>query len=794
MATFLKRTLLVLVMLLLAAALAAFLLLRGSLPQTDGEQALPGLSAPVTLERDGHGVLTVTAGSETDMARALGYVHAQERFFEMDLLRRSSSGELSELFGKIALEKDKSARIHRLRARIREHYASMAGKDAATLQAYADGVNAGLAALRVRPWPYLLLNGKPEPWRPEDSFLVGYAMFFDLQDEANEREFKLWQLRAALPQPIYNLLTQTESGWDAPLFGDSEQMLDIPGPDDIDLRRLDAPTLAFQHNRMAEAVGSNNFAVAGALGADGRAILANDMHLGLRAPNIWFRARLRVAGNDVSGFTLPGLPAVIVGSNTHVAWGFTNSYGDFADFVAVRWADAGKSRYLDAQGVATPVKRFRESIKVKGEAPVSFEITETEWGPVTRDIDKRLSLALMWVAQRPGAMNFKLNQIAKSRNLDDALLAAESAGIPGQNLLIADSGGRIAWRLTAQLPNRVGDCDKTAPLDPQAGCGWDGWLAGSENPRLVDPSDGRLWTANNRVVSGQWLELVGNGGYALGARAQQIRDGLQAKDEFTERDLLAIQTDDRALFLERWHELLGDAADNAGGQSALHALYSAAPKWDGRAGTDSVSYRMTRGWRLEVSRRIEAMLLAPAIARLGEETTRPGPNGFDYEAPGFTGFEDIAWALIEDRPENLLTRDYASWDDLLEQSAASVRAQLLEQGPLAQRTWGERNTAAICHPLAGALPGFVKSLFCMPADQLPGDGDMPLVASPTFGASERMVVSPGHEAEGIIHMPGGQSGHFLSPFWGAGHDDWVKHNPTPFLPGKTEHTLTLTSR
>lgn len=794
MATFLKRTLLVLVMLLLAAALAAFLLLRGSLPQTDGEQALPGLSAPVTLERDGHGVLTVTAGSETDMARALGYVHAQERFFEMDLLRRSSSGELSELFGKIALEKDKSARIHRLRARIREHYASMAGKDAATLQAYADGVNAGLAALRVRPWPYLLLNGKPEPWRPEDSFLVGYAMFFDLQDEANEREFKLWQLRAALPQPIYNLLTQTESGWDAPLFGDSEQMLDIPGPDDIDLRRLDAPTLAFQHNRMAEAVGSNNFAVAGALGADGRAILANDMHLGLRAPNIWFRARLRVAGNDVSGFTLPGLPAVIVGSNTHVAWGFTNSYGDFADFVAVRWADAGRSRYLDAQGVATPVKRFREPIVVKGEAPVSFEITETEWGPVTRDIDKRLSLALMWVAQRPGAMNFKLNQIAKSRNLDDALLAAESAGIPGQNLLIADRGGRIAWRLTAQLPNRVGDCDKTAPLDPQAGCGWDGWLAGSENPRLVDPSDGRLWTANNRVVSGQWLELVGNGGYALGARAQQIRDGLQAKDEFTERDLLAIQTDDRALFLERWHELLGDAADNAGGQSALHALYSAAPKWDGRAGTDSVSYRMTRGWRLEVSRRIEAMLLAPAIARLGEETTRPGPNGFDYEAPGFTGFEDIAWALIEDRPENLLTRDYASWDDLLEQSAASVRAQLLEQGPLAQRTWGERNTAAICHPLAGALPGFVKSLFCMPADQLPGDGDMPLVASPTFGASERMVVSPGHEAEGIIHMPGGQSGHFLSPFWGAGHDDWVKHNPTPFLPGKTEHTLTLTSR
>jgi penicillin G amidase len=793
MILFIKRSLLALLALVLIAMLAGYLLLRGSLPQLDGERELPGLSAPVSMTRDGNGVLTVTAGNDADMARALGFVHAQERYFEMDLLRRSSGGELSELFGKIAVEKDKSARVHRLRARIREHYAEMAGNDAATLQAYADGVNAGLAALKVRPWPYLLLNSQPKPWMPEDSFLIGYAMFFDLQDEANDREFKLWQLRAALPQPMYNLLTQTESGWDAPLFGDSGEMLDIPSADEINLHAFKAPMLAFQHNRLAEAVGSNNFAVAGNLTADGRAIVANDMHLGLRAPNIWYRARLRVGDSDINGFTLPGLPAVIVGSNKHVAWGFTNSYGDFADFVAVRWVDANRKQYLNAQGITTPVKQFRESIAVKGEAPVIFDITETEWGPVTRDIDKRLSLALMWVAQRPGAMNFKLNQVAKSRNLDEALLAAESAGIPGQNLLIGDSSGRIAWRLTAKLPNRVGDCDKTAPLDPQAGCGWDGWLAGSENPRLVDPSDDRLWTANNRVVSGQWLELVGNGGYALGARAQQIRDGLEAKDKFTERDLLAIQTDDRALFLERWHKLLGEAADDAGKQSALHALYSAGPKWDGKASTSSVSYRMTRGWRLEVSRRIESMLLAPAIARLGEETTRPGPNGFDYEAPGFTGFEDVAWALIEDQPENLLTSDYASWDDLLEQSAETVRAQLQEKGPLAKRTWGERNTAAICHPLAGALPKFVKSVLCMPADQLPGDGDMPLVASPTFGASERMVVSPGHEAEGIIHMPGGQSGHFLSPFWGAGHEDWVKHNPTPFLPGKTEYTLTLKS-
>jgi penicillin amidase len=147
--------------------------------------------------------------------------------------------------------------------------------------------------------------------------------------------------------------------------------------------------------------------------------------------------------------------------------------------------------------------------------------------------------------------------------------------------------------------------------------------------------------------------------------------------------------------------------------------------------------------------------------------------------------------LLSARPANLLPRRFASWDALLEDAAGQVRDELAEQGPLEKRTWGERNTAKICHPLANALPGLLKPALCMPADQLPGDGAMPRVQGPSFGASERMVVSPGHEADGIIHMPGGQSGNPLSPFWGAGHDDWVHGRPTPFLPGKTEYTLTL---
>lgn len=792
MSIYIKRIALVLLALVFVVLIGIYFLLRSSLPQLDGDITLQGLSNTTTIERDSNGTVTIKAETDADSMRALGFVHAQERYFEMDLLRRSASGELSALFGEIAIEKDKSIRIHRLRSRIQQHYAQMVGSESDNLVAYSEGINAGLNALKSKPWPYLLLNTKPEAWKPEDTFLVGFAMFFDLQDEDNEREYKLWQLKNVLPAPLYNMLTQSQSGWDAPLFGEAKNVVVIPTAEQVNLNSYTSPQLAFEPNKLSEAVGSNNFAVSGALTADGRAIVADDMHLGLRAPNIWFRARLLTGKNsDVSGFSLPGIPSIIVGSNTHIAWGFTNSYGDWADFVRVQWLDPKHTKYLDSKGVEQTVSVFNETIKVKGKQDIIFPVHETVWGPITKTINSSFALALQWTAQQPGALNIGLTELAKSQSLDQALLIAQSIGMPGQNLVIGDKNGRIAWRLTAQMPNRVGGCDKTAPIDPATGCDWQGWLAGNENPILVDPKNNRLWTANGRVVDGQWLELVGNGGYAFGARASQIRNDLFNKKQFTEADLLAIQTDAHSLFLKRWWDLLNQQSKNAPSNSALKNLSQVDTIWEGTASPDAVSYRLTRAWRLEVSNRIEEMLLAPAIDKLGKKSSKPGYTGFDYEAPGFTGFEDVAWQLIQQKPKHLLTRNYKNWDDLFEQAAQQVQSELLEIGPLNERTWGERNTAAICHPLAAALPGFIKPILCMPKDQLEGDSDMPLVISPTFGASERMVVSPGHEEDGIIHMPGGQSGHFLSPFWGAGHDDWVQHKPTPFLPGKTEYALTL---
>ncbi|KRA70639.1 MULTISPECIES: penicillin acylase family protein [unclassified Lysobacter] len=787
MAKWIKRGLLALGVVALLAVAGAWWLLRGSLPQLDGELSLQGLSAPVTVQRDAQGVVTIDAASEADAIRALGYIHAQERYFEMDLLRRTAAGELSALFGPIAVEVDQRRRMHRLRARTEQHLDSFAGEQRPLLQAYTDGVNDGLAALRARPWPYLLLGTEPARWQLADSALVGYAMYFDLQDADNLRERALWKLRPALPASLYALLTHDGSTWDAPLFGNARGDAQLPDAATLNLRALPAPgneTLTEAPRR--NEVGSNNFAIAGTRTRDGRAIVADDMHLGLRAPNLWFRARLRYADPrvpggriDAGGFTLPGLPALVVGSNGRIAWGFTNSYGDWLDW-AIAPGCAGA-----APKACAGLRTYEERIEVKGEAARVLRVRETAWGPLMHDNADGSALALRWSAHLPGGLNLGLAKLVRAQSLDEAMRDAQSVAMPVQNLVVGDRTGRIGWRLLGPIPQRAPACTGAVPLAADAAAACPPWGVRTDvAPQLLDPPGGRLWTANSRTLERAELARIGDGGLVLGARAQQIRNDLMSKQRLDERDLLRIQLDDRAIFLARWWTLLRDQAARSKNSPALTELAAAAAHWEGRAVPESVSYRLVRSWRLAVHDRLIDGLTAPARARQGR----------DFEMPELPQFEGVAWPLVTQRPPHLLPRRYPSWEALFEDAARQVRDDLAKQGPLSERRWGERNTAAICHPLSRALPDFAKPVLCMPADELPGDVAMPRVQRKDFGASERMVVAPGHEAEGIIHMPGGQSGHPLSPYWGAGHDDWVQGRASPFLPGATRYTLKFKPR
>lgn len=769
----------------------AYLLVRGSLPQLDGKVAAATRSA-VQIERDALGVATIAAGNRVDLAYATGFVHGQDRYFQMDMQRRVAAGELAELLGEALVDMDKRSRRHDFRNVARAVLAQATPEQRELVAAYTAGVNAARGAMRVRPFEYLLLQSPPAPWVDEDCVLVVHAMYLVLNDSHGMLELQRARLNSALPKAVFDLLYPRGSEWDATLDGAdlSSASAPLPGPEAVDLR---GRTLS-QSSTVAgdrQFYGSNNWAVAGSRTKDGGALIANDMHLGLQLPNIWYRARMIVktdapdAARDLVGVTLPGSPFLVAGSNGRIAWGFTNAHGDFNDLVLIETDVEHANRYHSGDRYLDYAIR-REQIKVRGAAPVEVEFKDTIWGPLLAEQFDGKPIALAWTAHEPAATNFNQLTLESAATVTEALDIATTVGIPVQNFIVADAAGDIGWGPIGRLPKRVG---YDGSLPECWGCvlkGWSGWLEASAYPRIVDPEEGQLWTANSRTLGGAGHELIGDEGMDRGARAKQIRDGLLALDQATPQDMLDVQMDDRALFLQRWRDLLLRMRDVdllSGGETRLAAL-RLVEAWSGRASADSSGYRIVKAFRSALQEDIFGDLTAAAQAK------HPGAR---FWVPA--RFEDSLWKVVTLQPPHLLDSKFESWNHKILYSLDRALAQLkadceVSDKELAECTWGRRNTLKMEHPLTSALP-LVGRFLRMPREALSGDDDMPFVQGATVGASERFAVSPGREAEGYFHMPGGQSGHPLSPYFQAGHDAWVKGEQSPFLPGAAQHVLTL---
>ncbi|TAN07424.1 MAG: penicillin acylase family protein [Rhodanobacteraceae bacterium] len=791
----LRRIIVALIVIIVIVLAIGWRLLAGSRPQANGTVAVQGISAPVTIARDGDGIPTITARNRRDLAWALGFVHGQERFFQMDLQRRVAAGELAALVGPKALPVDENHRQHRFRALAQRELALMTPRQRKFMDAYTAGVNAGLAHLSVRPWEYLLLGEKPKPWTDADTLLTIDAMSFDLnQDGDDRRDLNIARLRAVLPRPLVDFLLAPSPRWEAPMQGGSTSAVPLPDASVFDLRKAPVQQVALAQGAHAVAltdaadtgIGSNGFAVGGKL-TGGAALLANDPHLSLRVPNIWYRAQLRYPDPadpskmiDLNGVTLPGAPAMVIGSNGHIAWGFTNSEGDWMDWVRVIENPANPSQYKTPDGWTTLVKHD-ETIHVKGAPAVHMVVKDTIWGPIMAKAPDGTPLALAWTAQDPRAVNLNLMKLETATTVDQALALAPTIGIPPQNLVVADNAGNIGWSIAGSvIPIRAG-IDASVPSDwSKPGTGWVGYATPAQDPRIVDPADARIWTANQRIVSGDALALIGDGGYDLGARAQQIRDDLAAHDHFIPRDMLDIQLDNRALFLARWQKLLLSVLA-ASHNTRLASLKPFVANWQARAATDSVGYRIVRMFRERVRENALAPFSARATAKW-KDFTWPDPQAGEY----------AVWTMVTQKPAWLLDPQYGNWDALLTDSAEQVADELAKlPGPLADKTWGRYNTARIDNPLSVALPGFIARFFDMPHVGLPGDNNMPRVLHPAFGASMRMDVQPGNEAHAILEMPSGQSDNPLSPWFGKGFKAWVQGKPTPLLPGPAKYKLTL---
>jgi len=521
--------------------------------------------------------------------------------------------------------------------------------------------------------------------------------------------------------------------------------------------------------------------VAGPWTANGGALLANELHLGLSVPNIWYRAVLAWPHRTLAGATVPGTPALVVGSNGEVAWGVTNSVLDTSDLVLLEIDPRDPGRYLTPQG-PRPFERHAEVLRIKGAPDQELAVDWTIWGPVVDTDNRGHHRAVRAVVDDPGAADFSILRLETVSGVEPALDVARGSGIPALNFVAVDRAGRIGWTIAGRVPRRAGFDGETAGAWTNGARRWQGLVPPSEVPRLLDPPSGRLWTANNLVLAGEAAAPLGRGNFVLGARARQIRDGLLALPRATADDMRRLQLDDRALFLSRWQALLlqvltprAVAAD-----PRRRELRDLAEDWGGRATVGSVGYRIVRAYRQAVARAVFAPLTAPC---------RAADPDFDY-LDTVNQWEGPLWQLLTRRPPHLLDPRAESWDELLLASADRVIELLARQGPLAERTWGERNTSAIEHPLSGALP-LVGSRLSMPPRPLPGDDDMPRVQSPDYGATLRLVVSPGREAEGFFQMPGGESGNPISDHYDDLYDSWATGAAAPLLPGKAVAILHL---
>jgi penicillin amidase len=741
---------------------------RAALPKLDGHAQLQGLAAPATIRRDALGVPHIQAGSTLDAVRAQGYATAQDRLWQMDLLRRRAQGELAEAFGEGALRADREARTLGLGHVARAALLALDPDSRALLEAYAAGVNAYIGAHRDElPLEFRLLRYEPRPWDAADTIAVGKLLALDLA-QGWEGEALRATVGDTLPPEVQDLLFPTVFPDDRILFGD-------------DTRKAPPATDAAEQAR-----GSNNWVVSGAHTATGKPLLANDPHLGLGVPSIWTAVHMTAPDLDVAGVTLPGTPGVILGRNRHVAWGCTNVHDDSADLYLEEFS--GYDRYRVPGGWDTATVR-EEPIRVRDGAlsarhrTVSHRVRATRHGPLV-EIRGRL-YALRWTSldDTPELHAFLLMDRAK--NWEEFQEALRRFPGPSQNFVYADVDGRIAWYSAGRLPiRRSGDGSRPYPGAGEEG-DWTGFVPFEALPHLVDPPSGRIVTANNRLVGADYPYRVGRGGIGPW-RAAAIFRALESRDGWTADDMVKLQG-------ERLSIPHLDLA---------RALLDAAGRHRGDALWDEVGREMA-GWdgRLEPQSRAAA-LAAATFRSLGDRVIGPRVGKLAV-AESLRRRSVAIHRLIRDRPPAWFPAGDPDWDAALRGAWEAAVVDLTRTlGPDRGRwRWGAMNRMAVHHPLSRVVPR-LSLLLDPPVTEMGGFSTTPnvLYISPSGtieGPSMRFVADLA-DPDGIrlVNFMG-QSGHPASPHYGDQFQSWVNvESPRlAFTPAavarETRHTLTL---
>ncbi|HEX8766362.1 MAG TPA: penicillin acylase family protein [Candidatus Acidoferrum sp.] len=816
MRTFLRISSRVLGFLVILAGAVAWWFIYRPLPQLDGSIGLPGLQQQVTVDRDHWGVPHIRAASVEDAAEAQGYAMAQDRLWQLDLLRRVARGQLSEILGARTLQIDKDFRTLGLGRIADREETTLEPEPRKLLEAYARGVNEFIKQReRNLPLEFSLLGYKPRPWKPADTLAISGYMYRTLAD-TREREMNRAKVTARAGADRAKELFSIESPLDHFVVGDpnvpndgSQRSATDPdeGDDDDDMQpdTVFKADLAKPHggpsensalditSELAQSVeeflrasnkavraglGSNNWVVSGAHTATGKPLLANDTHLELMMPSIWYEVHVTAPGWNVKGFALPGSPMIIIGHNDRIAWGFTNNGADVLDLYVETFNPAAPDEYR-VKGAWAKAQVIDEAIRVKGRSDEYLQVMITRHGPVVhREGDK--GYAMRWTATEPGGLANSYTWLGKARNWKEFREAMKRVWGPAQNAVYADVEGNIGYIMAARVPIRKkGHGEVPVPGDTDD-YEWTGYIPFEQLPQALNPDSGLIATANARVVGPNYKPYLTDR-WEEPYRTARIYDLLHDRRDLRVEDMLKVQTDTYSyphVFLAE--QLLAAAKTVKSNDPRAQRLIDGLKDWNGIADANSASISFLFAVRNSALK----LILEPV---LGEDTAL-------YQWRSTTFLQ----RTLTDRPSRWLPAAYKNYDELLVAAADDAVKKLAENSKserIEDWAWKKFNSLDMFHPLGH---NHVLKAFLSITDK-PQSGTIYSLraASKTHGPAMRFVANPANWNESILLIPSGESGQPGSSHYADQFSYWYEGKPilAPFSDAAEskvkKHTLTL---
>lgn len=743
----------VLIFLIIAVTIGINIYISRSLPQIEGGIKLGVLQEPVKVVRDLDGVPHITAKNEHDLYIAQGYIQAQDRLFQMDLSRRQASGRLSEVIGEATIDKDKYFRTLGLRRAAELSYAQYSSEAKEILKQFAQGVNLYIKELRENgKWPieFIILGYKPEDWTEIDSLTIGKYMAFDLGGNWNDQAFRSYLLQTFSKEKAYDLF---------PVYPKDAPYIIEKGDLDIAANFTSA---VIPHDLN----GSNNWVVSGEMTKSGKPLLANDPHLSLATPSIWYQMRLEAPTVNVGGVIFAGIPGIILGNNEKIAWGVTNTGPDVQDLYIEKRNPANKNEFA-YNSKWEKAKVVKELIKVKDKDTIDYEVMITRHGPIVSEfVGKPKSgtvLSLRWTALDPTTELEAIMNMNKARNWIEFEKALEKFQSPTQNFVFADQSGTIAYKANGKIPIRK----KGDGLLPVPGWTdeyeWKGYIPYNELPRVVNPKEGFIATANNKVVSDEYPYLISNQ-WAQHYREQRIKEVLSSNDKLTVNDMKDLQIDIVNLQAKEYvpqfiKELNGSKDKDI--QQALQILKD----WDYKDDKDASAPLIFNIWITKIPQ-------ALFEGQIPEET---------YAL--FTGrkpvIDQIVRNALASNPGPWI-KEYGGINQLLEESLQMTLKDIKNmQGSDAKDwKWGKYHQVYFNHPLSSVSP--LQYVFNSKGG-IPASGSGVTVQAAGFkvdgttdhGASWRFIADLNNLSV-TDHLVGpGQSGHLKSKWYSDQLEKWV---------------------